>query len=834
MKRVCFSLLLLVMSVFTIAQPIAPKDFLGYEVGSHYTPHYRIVQYYEALAKANTAVLKLEQYGTTNGGRPLLLAAISSPENMANLESIRTNNLQLAGLLPGAGTINGKTIVWLSYNVHGNEASSSEASMLMINYLLSDSRAKEELKNVVVLIDPCLNPDGRDRYVNWYNSVVGASSNPDPQSREHAEPWPGGRTNFYNFDLNRDWAWQTQVETKARIKKYNQWMPQVHVDYHEQGYNEPYYFAPASEPYHEVITPWQRSFQEQIGKNNAKYFDKNAWLFFTKERFDLLYPSYGDTWPIYNGSIGMTYEQGGIRGGLAIVNEDADTLTLRDRALHHFTTGISTVELASANAAELQKNFSSFFKNAATNGVGPYQSFVIKATDAAKAQSIQTLLDKNGISYAYSKGGPAKGFNYFTGKEEAITLDKGDLVIYTAQPRGTLAKVLFEPTSKLNDSITYDITAWSVPYAYGVQAYAVKEKLPADSGSKIVTTTPAFVNAYGYIKPWNSISDAKFLAACFRKGIKVRLSERPFEIGGKKYNAGSLILIKTSNASVINFDETVNTLAAASGVTLDAVQSGFMDKGADFGSPDVKMLNIPRVALITGETTSSLAAGEVWHFFEQQLKYPITLINANDAGRADLKRYDVLIVPDGNYRNLFAKDGDLKAWIQQGGKLIVLENAALQFAATGWGLTARKADNDSEKSNKDDYTLLKKYANAERDRTTAANPGSIYKVELDNTHPLAFGYPDFYYTLKSDDIIYDFLTDGWNVGIIKKSTQVSGFVGAKTKQKLQDGVLFGELPIGRGSVVFFADDVLFRSFWENGKLLFANAVFLVNQRGFRY
>jgi hypothetical protein len=286
-------------------------------------------------------MVKLEQYGTTNEGRPLILLYVTSPENLSRLEAIRQNNLRLAGMTPDkmAPDEKGPAIVWLSYNVHGNETSSSEAALLTLYELVNpaNTKTKEWLQHTVVIIDPCINPDGRDRYVNWFNSVVGMRANPQPYTREHSEPWPGGRPNHYYFDLNRDWAWQTQIETQQRIVKYNQWLPQVHVDYHEQGYNNPYYFAPAAEPYHEVITGWQREFQTIIGKNNAKYFDQNGWLFFTKERFDLFYPSYGDTYPLYKGAIGMTYEQGGhSRGGAAVINHDGDTLTLWDRFHHRY------------------------------------------------------------------------------------------------------------------------------------------------------------------------------------------------------------------------------------------------------------------------------------------------------------------------------------------------------------------------------------------------------------------------------------------------------------------------------------------------------------------
>ena len=405
MKKFLFGLFCMGITVAAIAQSVpSPEQFLGYKVGTRFTRHHRIVDYVKTIAGARPDMVKVEKYGETNEGRELMLAFVSTPENMQKLEQIRINNLRMAGLAKDKAapqTENAPAIVWLSYNVHGNEASSSEAFLLTIHALTDPTnvQTKEWLKNTVVVLDPCINPDGRDRYINWYNSVVGKNYNADPASREHAEPWPGGRSNHYNFDLNRDWAWQTQVETQQRIKKYHEWMPQIHVDYHEQGFNEPYYFAPAAEPIHEVITPWQRDFQVMIGRNHAKYFDQNNWLFFTKERFDLLYPSYGDTYPVYNGAIGMTYEQGGIRAGLGILNEDNDTLTLVDRAAHHFTTGLSTIEIASKNKSKLLAEFKQFFDDSRSGKIGEYKTYVFTAKDENKMGALKKLLSQNGIEY---------------------------------------------------------------------------------------------------------------------------------------------------------------------------------------------------------------------------------------------------------------------------------------------------------------------------------------------------------------------------------------------------------------------------------------------------
>ena len=503
---------------------------------------------------------------------------------MQRLDAIRMNNLRLANLAKDKAAAieeNAPAIVWLSYNVHGNETSSSEAALMTIWALVdpSNTKTKEWLKNTVVVIDPCINPDGRDRYVNWFNSVVGKNANPQRVSREHREPWPGGRTNHYNFDLNRDWAWQTQVESRQRVKLYNEWMPQIHVDYHEQGMNQPYYFAPAAQPYHEVITPWQRDFQVTIGKNHAKYFDANGWLYFTKEVFDLYYPSYGDTYPTYNGAIGMTYEQGGGgAGGSAVINDEGDTLTLMDRATHHFTTSLSTIEISSLNAGRLVKEFRKFFNDAVSTGVGEYKSYVIKnnAKDKERIESFLELLDKNGIQYSNGTGA-GKGFNYQTGKDESFTMNN-DIVVSALQPRSAMVKVLFEPKGKLVDSATYDITAWALPYAYGLEGYASREKLNA-SGAVSKTKVTNEETTYGYVIPWNGTKTVKTVGQLLQKGILFRYAEQPFEVNGNKFERGAIIVLKTANKSFgNNLWAEVRKAADANNVKLYPVQQGLLIK----------------------------------------------------------------------------------------------------------------------------------------------------------------------------------------------------------------------------------------------------------------
>ncbi len=778
-------------------------------------------------------VMKLDQYGETNEARPLLLAYIATAENLGKLEDIRKNNLRLTGMLNDApGNLAAPAIVWLSYNVHGNETSSSETAMKVLYELLNpaNTATKEWLKNTVVLIDPCINPDGRDRYVNWFTQMSGKKPNPEKEAREHMEPWPGGRFNHYNFDLNRDWAWQTQIETQQRLKMYNQWMPQVHSDYHEQGVNNPYYFAPAAQPYHEVITPWQREFQVTIGRNNAKYFDENGWLYFTKEEFDLFYPAYGDTYPIYNGAIGMTFEQGGgPRGGSAIIINSGDTLTLKDRIAHHFTTTMSTLEMASKNNERLLKEFKNFFANAKANGAGEYKSFVITEANTNKITGLKKLLDANNIEYGTGTAANIKGYNYVTGKEEIFNANNS-LVISTLQPKGALVKVLFEPSTKLTDSATYDITAWSLPYAYGLQAYAVKEKIAATAYMPRAAKGAVPSTTYGYLVEYGSFEDAKFLSALLVAGIRVRFAEKGFTLGGKKFQHGTLIILKKGN------EEKMAAFAAAAekyDAAVTAISTGFMESGSDFGSSNTHFIHKPKVALVTGKTADAPAAGEVWHLFDQQLDYPITLINAEDFTNVSLKNIDVIILPNGNYKFLGDKEAtsDLKTWVRQGGKIIAMENAVTQMANNDWGLKIKKEETDKDKKDdtKPNYDDLKIYEESEHDDIKSNVPGAIYKLDFDNTHPLGFGYPNYYFTLKQDDKMYGFLKDGWNVGVIKKENKIAGFVGSKVKDKIKDGTLIGVQDYGKGSIVYLSDDPIFRSFWENGKLLLSNAVFLVGQ-----
>ncbi|RDV16243.1 zinc carboxypeptidase [Pontibacter diazotrophicus] len=846
-RNIALLLVLLCMQVAVAQERLqSPEQFLGYQLGKQFTTQNRILDYVNYLAAQAPNRMKVQQYGQTYEGRPLMLAYVASDENLPRLEQIRENNLRQAGVQSGQVQGEQPAIVWLSYNIHGNESVSSEAVMQVLYDLADPSNAqtKQWLQNTIVILDPMVNPDGRERYVQWYKQASNQGGNASPYAWEHYEPWPGGRPNHYYFDLNRDWAWQTQIESKQRLKEYNNWLPQVHADFHEMGAESPYYFSPAAKPFHESITPWQRQFQNTIGDYNRQYFDKNNWLYFTRENFDLFYPSYGDTYPTYNGAIGMTYEQGGSgRAGLAYQKQDGDTLTLVDRIAHHVAASHATIQASSEKADQLKQEFQKYYQNNLNNPAGEYKAFVLKADgrSAANLKSLTDYMGRQGIQYGYtSKNTTARGFNYSNGKDERVNIGTNDVVISMYQPKSTLVKVLFEPNARLEDSLTYDITSWSLPYAYNVQAYALRNRINVNTSNAAAAPAAAAITIerpYAYLARWNNLQDLKFLTELMKEDIKVRQAEKAFETDGQRYEPGTLIITRTGNERMGDkLDATVQALAKQYDVTLSATGTGFVSSGADFGSGSVRYLQMPKVALLSGEGISPYGFGEVWHYFEQQIGYPVTVLNTSYFSNIPLNEFDVLILPNGSYSQVLNEETleNVREWVSAGGKLIAME-AAAGFLAGKKGFNLKKksqevaSEDKSKAKDENPYKNLRTYANREREALEGEVQGSIFRVDLDKTHPLAFGYGDTYFGLIRSADTFSFLENGWNVGVLKKDNYTTGFVGSKSKEKLQDALILGTQDMGRGQVVYLADNPLFRGFWQGGKLMFGNAVFLVGQ-----
>ncbi|WP_396171540.1 M14 family zinc carboxypeptidase [Flavobacterium sp.] len=835
MKKYCFTLLVLVSIFNTLtAQLKSPSDFIP-DYGKQITYYHQVENYFNYLA-TESKLIKKQKYGITAEQRDLNLFFISTPENLANLEQIRNNNLAAIGMSNAkTGNIEDKVIVWLSFNVHGNEFAGTESAMTVAYELLNPTNetTKAWLKNTVVILDPCINPDGYSRYGNWLREISGKKTHPGLYDREHMEVWPGGRYNHYIFDLNRDWAWQTQAETQQRIAMYYQWMPQVHTDVHEMGYESPYFFPPSAEPLHEYIEQYQKDFHTTLGKNISAKFDKQNWMYNTRERFDLFYPSYGDTYPTYNGAVGMTLEQGGIGAGREITMKNGSNVTIKDRLTHHATAVLTIVESASAQKEALVKGFRDFNNNARKTAKGTYKTYVMKSNP--KLEQMAVLLKKNNIEYAYADAtSNESGFHYQSKKNKNFKIEPNDLIIKTDQPRAVLTQVLFEPNHKLNDSLSYDITAWAIPLAYGVEAYAVKNNIKIKTKPTIeVAVMKVPETVYAFHIPWNNRTSAQVVSALHQAGLKVRSAMKKAVFGDITIAPGGLIVSKADNPKTVDFEKTVSEIVKIK-TDYNYISTGFSTNSKDLGGENFELLKAPKILLLSGKGVSSTEFGATWFYLDETINYPVSIVETANFSRVKLYNYNTLILADGYYDLSNDQKTQMDAWIKNGGKVIAMNAAISLFEdREGYALSPFATKEDKEKQEKDDKELeLKKrfldFEGSERRAISGSIPGAIIENKIDKTYPMAFGLGDSYYSLKTGENCYPLLKKSINVAYVPKEYLSYGFVGHEMKKKLTETVSYAVDKKGEGSVIYMVDNPLFRGFWENGILLFSNALFLVN------
>ncbi len=813
----------------------SPSEYFSH-YGKQHSYHHQIteyIRYLDGISELAATVI----YGESSQGRPLQLVFISHPDNLKNIENIRLTNLYNAGMtIDKPSQINEKALVWCSFGVHGNEAGTTESALNILHNLITDPSAAAWLKNTVVIIDPSVNPDGYDRYVHFLKNASGVNIHPSASDREHMEPWPSGRYNHYMFDMNRDLAWQTQKETKSRIAIYNQWLPHIHADFHEMGYNSNYYFAPAAEPLHKFLTKFQRDFQVEIGKNHAGYFDKKGWLYWTRERFDLLYPSYGDTYPCFNGAIGMTYEQAGnSSSGRAILLENGDTLTIQDKIDHNTVVGLSTVEISSKNADKIISNFKSYYNESVSNPVGKYKGYVLKKSTSM--HRLAELFDNNGIKYSYaSKNIKSSGYHYQTKSTKVFDIEKGDMVLQASQPKSSMLQVLMEEEPVLSDSVTYDITAWSLPLAFGIDCYAFTIPVKTEVTSvkpDIVNENKPDVMVFAYQIPWDDLNSAKVLAALHKLGYKVRMNVKETSISGKSISKGTLMVARGDNKWKTSFETDLENLMPQFHINgFVRHTTGFSDKGGDLGGSNFELIKAPKVLTFSGKGIGANSCGEIWHYFDKTLNYEISVVEWDRFDRLNLSEYNTIILPDGSYSINEEKHKKLDEWTRSGGRLIVIEGAVQQFSGKkGLNFETYVSEDDkkaaeTEERKQDLEDRLNDFEGFERRNISKGTAGAIVKNTVDDTHPLAYGLGKTYYSLKTSSAIFALQKGLWNVIHVPKNYDSYGFIGVGMKKKLEESVTFAVQANGAGQAIFMVDNPLFRSFWDKGLMLFANAVFL--------
>lgn len=827
----------IIISNSLLAQDVqSPVEFIGDNYGASFTPHHILVDYIQHVA-SNSDLVSLEKYGETNEGRPLYLVYITSEENQQNLPAIRKANLASAGILKSQDFEFHKPIVWLSYSIHGNEAGGSEASMnVLYNLVTNKHDYKINLSDGVIIMDPSVNPDGYSRYSHWVNANQGKFVHPEHSDIEHMEPWPGGRVNHYLFDLNRDWAWQTQIESKNRAVVYNKWLPHIHADLHEMGYDDHYYFAPAAEPYHHAISKWQREFQRTIGKNHARYFDENGWLYFTGEVFDLLYPSYGDTWPTFNGSIGMTYEQAGHgMSGRSIEMSNGKNLTIQDRIDHHTTTSLSTIETTFENKKDILTNFSKYFKNSKNNPFGEYKYYVVKKGELS--EDFIELMKNNQIQFEFiNEGKKLNGYSYLKDSKTPFDTEVGDIYISAFQPKSTLLQVLMEKNPKLTDSLTYDITSWCLPLAYNLDAFAFTQKPII----KLIENNPfekpsnkLSVGNYGVVFHYSQNFDAKvILAALLQKNIKVKTANKQIKIRQVTINRGDYIVLK-ADQKLDNWVSIIEDAVKDYDCKAESLDSGFSDQGTDLGGISLSLVKPPKVLTFFGESINANSYGQIWNYFENVLEYPLSRVKATLINRVDLQEYNTIILPDGFYQWDEGEKEKLTNWVKSGGKLISIAGANRMFKDNElFGLSkatpAENRNTSEENSEAMDRYRKRSYEGSERRSISGSMPGAIIKTEIDKSHPLCYGL-SAYYTLKNSRSNYPLLgSNAYNPVYIPKNYDYNGFIGSQLISRFQNTFVFAEENIGAGKLVYMADNPLFRGFWKSGEIIFANALFQLN------
>jgi hypothetical protein len=821
------------------AQPASPAEVLGHDLGQRFTDHAGVVRYMESLAAFSPRV-KIRKYGESVEGRPLLQVLIAKEEHLARLDDILAKNRELAE--PATSEARAKEIaatnpavIYFSYGVHGNESSSSEAVMWTAWDLVRGAPSVAGvLDSAIVVLDPTVNPDGRDRYVNWYRQASGAVPNPNPETREHSEPWPGGRVNHYLFDLNRDWAWMSQPETRARLATWGYWTPQVHVDFHEMSANSSYFFFPAANPINPLYPDHILSWGKYFGAANAAAFDEQGWAYFTGESYDLFYPGYGDSWPSLLGAIGMTYEQaGGGVAGLAYKRADGTILTLRDRAEHHRTSGEATLRAAAGRKSELMLGFARFHR---TVGEGVPDVLLVPGENPGKVEALVALLKAQGIRVERAERSFRVNAEAHRGFEARREFPAGTYRVPARQARGRLATTLLQPETVLKATFSYDISAWSLPYAYGVEAHRA-ERLP-DAGWKVLEETvarPVVASTngeaakarepYGYLvapgfEVWPGV--VRFLKA----GGRARVLDREFTLEGKRWPRGTIFFPRGLNEGL---GEKLERSGLAERVT--AAATGRVSEGNDLGTGDAYSLELPRVAVLSGEGTSANSFGAHWFFLEQTLGLPFDAIPADRIGSVRLEQYDVLVLPDmGRGAALGERQfQQVEEWVRRGGTLVAVAGGARAAAGPVAGIKVRARKDEGEK---DVASALRGREARELSDWEEQVPGTIFALNLDPAHPLAFGAgtdgrPDRLYVMHTGNGIFEPDASVETVAYFpEKVEKVSGVISDKNLKHLAQGGEIVLRRVGRGRAILFADDPVFRHFWYATFQPYVNALLI--------
>lgn len=810
-------LLICLFSIATfcaVGQLKSPDEFLGFPLGSRFTYHYQLVNYCKYVAAQKPAIAEWVSYGQTNEHRELGMLIITKPDLKGKLAAIKEQHQQvIQGLKSPSSDL--PVIINLSFNVHGNEAAGSEAALGAIYDLVKDGGLlTNSTKDFVVLMDPCINPDGRDAYVTQYNRRnFTLGGNADPNDQEHFEGSVSGRHNHFSFDLNRDWVWQTQIETQQRMSIFQSWLPMVHADFHEQSYQHSYYFPPAAKPYLNFISSTTKELQLSVGKSFAQLFDQQKWPYFTSEVYDLFYPGYGDTYPVLNGALGMTLEQGGIRGGLQAQKSNADTIRFIERVNHHRQLAVNLVGWSLTNNESVKNSFYQNHANARTNPSNVYKSYLIPKSEIVKSSELLRLLNRNRIRVGQvDKDFQANAFSYQEQKNVPIKASAGDLLISAYQSAAPMIQALLDPTPVLEDSLTYDITAWNLFQIHGIRAYGLKEKVSsaAYSESRFLENQVQENHVAYVFKP--SSQSSIFVNLLLKAGYLVVFNDKKVGFEGQTFEPGHLWVLKKRGTW-----ERLNQLATSAQVSLFGINSYRSQAGADLGSEHFIHVKPSHIAVVVDGAFDVNQQGELAYYLTKQMQLNPSFIPMSQVFKANLSAYSHLIFPNSKSIDLSKSQQTLlDDYVCKGGQVILFENSG---SLVGKDLVLK------EKELSDSTEVQVAYEDAERHEISKTLTGNLLEVQVEKTHPLGFRLNQSSLLLinQAERLVKPNVK--WKAILhTNEKPNYFGFMGSKVKSKVSNSLLMASYSMGSGHYIWFGFNPLFRAIPNQSMVLFENSI----------
>jgi len=806
-----------------------PGSYTGQQFGWWHFSHAQLANYMVHLAESSERVT-ISEYGRTHENRPLYLMAITSPENHMRLERIRQAHLDyIYGRNTDYVDQDMPMIVWLGYGVHGNESTAGNASMLTAYYLAASQskEAQKTLKNTVVLIDPVLNPDGFNRAAQWSNMHLPNTQTRDVRHRQFREDWPGGRTNHYWFDLNRDWMPAQHPESQARLKAFHAWKPPIVTDHHEMGSNSTFFFQPGEPARVNPITPDKNyELTKELGRHHARALDDIGSLYFTEESFDDFYYGKGSTYPDAHGSIGILFEQGRMLG--QVIDNDHGELTFAQGIRNQFTVSLSTIRGALALRDELNAYQHEFYsKVPATNQKNGAGAYVFSAEDdPVKMHHFLEMLHHHNIRVNRLKEDASiDGRDFTTSQSYMVSLN---------QPQNRFIRSLFETRTAFEDSIFYDISTWTMPLAFNLAYASVDDErtLQRVMGEELAEPVMPEGRLIGQVSPVgylvrgthynlpgiiHRLQEQELIVKVATRSLTARIDSKPY-----KFQPGAVFIpSRHQEVSQKQVHRIITQTAREEGVSFYSLETGMTPRGADAGSSSFRTLEPRRILLVAGEGTSSYSAGQVWHLLDHRLQLPVVMIKPSQLSRINLHDFNTLILPDGWYSWDEAIKTKLQAWLQNGGVLVGLEGA------NDW--LSRQKLIPLKRENRPDTDSLYTLPYNERRNTRRAQSinGVILEASIDPTHPIAYGIrgksmPVF----KDNNDIYSYSDDPYRVPVkMKESPLMSGYLSKQNIQMLGNKPYCLVTPTGRGSVISFTADPNFRAFWYGTNKLFMNALF---------